>query len=176
MKRRLVVDLASPRVAWRIPPRAVQAIRDALGPGWDVLEVPAPATSDGDGGGGTPEALTAVRGAEIYLGYGVSAGVVQAARGTLKWAHTSTAGVGTSVPHVRGSGVVLTNSAGVHADPIADWTIAAIGYFARGLDRMREFQTEEHWAQPEITGLEIPVRSSASSGSASTGSGGSARR
>ncbi len=158
MTRRLVVDLASPRVAWRIPPPAVQAIRDALGAGWDVVQVEAPATSDGDGGSGTEAAAAAARGAEIYLGYGVSAGVAQAARGTLKWAHTSTAGVGTSVPHVLGTGVVLTNSAGVHADPIADWTIAAIGYFARGLDRMREFQAEEHWAQPEITGLEIPVR------------------
>src|SRR2546421_607503 len=156
--RRLVVDLASRRVAWRIPPLAVQAIRDALGAGWAVVQVEAPAMSDGDGGSGTEAALAAARGAEIYLGYGVSAGVVQAARGTLKWAHTSTAGVGASVPHVRGTGVVLTNSAGVHADPIADWTIAAIGYFARGLDRMREFQAEEHWAQPEITGLEIPVR------------------
>jgi len=81
--RRLVVDLASPRVAWRIPPRAVQAVRDALGPGWEAVQVQAPATSDGDGGSGTEAAAAAARGAEIYLGYGVSAGVVQAARGTL---------------------------------------------------------------------------------------------
>ena len=158
MTRRIVVDLASPRAAWRAPAAALQAIRDAVGGGWEVVEVSAPAVSDGDGGSGSPEAITAVRGAEIYLGYGVSAGVAQAARATLKWAHTSTAGVGSSVPHLRGTGVVLTNSAGVHADPIADWTIAAIGYFARGLDRMREFQAAEHWAQPEVAGLEISVR------------------
>jgi phosphoglycerate dehydrogenase-like enzyme len=156
--RRLVVDLASPRAAWRIPPAAVQAIRGALGPGWEVVEVQAPAASDGDGGAGTPEAMAAARGAEVYLGYGVPAGVVAAARGTLKWAHSGTAGVGASLPHLAGTGVVLTNSAAVHAEPIADWTIAAIGYFARGLDRMHEFQTAERWAQPVFAGLEIRVR------------------
>src|SRR5207249_3622635 len=94
VSRRLVVDLASPLTAWRIPLWVVQAIRAALGAGWDVVEVQAPAASDNDGGSGTPEATAAARGAEIYLGYGVPAGVVQAAHGTLKWAHSGTAGGG----------------------------------------------------------------------------------
>ena len=158
MIRRLVVDLASPRAAWRIPPAAVQAIRGALGSGWEVVEVQAPAASDGDGGAGTPDAMAAARGAEVYLGYGVPAGVVAAGRGTLKWAHSGTAGVGASLPHLAGTGIVLTNSAAVHAEPIGDWTIAAIGYFARGLDRMHEFQTARRWAQPVFAGLEIRVR------------------
>ena len=68
MTRRLVVDLASPRAAWRIPPATVQTIRAALGSGWEVVPVQAPAASDGDGGSGSPEAVAATRGAEIYLG------------------------------------------------------------------------------------------------------------
>jgi len=158
VSRRLVVDLASPLTAWRIPLWVVQAIRAALGAGWDVVEVQAPAASDNDGGSGTPEATAAARGAEIYLGYGVPAGVVQAAHGTLKWAHSGTAGVGATLPHVRGVGVVLTNSAAVHADPIADWVIAAIAYFARGLDRMREYQAAERWAKAEFSDFAIPLR------------------
>ena len=158
MSRRLVVDLASPRAAWRIPPPAVRRIRDALGAGWEVVEVGAPAGSDGDGGSGTPEAAAAARGAEIYLGYGVPAGVVAAGRGTLRWAHSGTAGIGASLPHLAGTGVVLTNSAMVHAEPIADWAIAVIGYFARGLDRMREFQAAGRWGRPEFTDLHVPVR------------------
>ncbi|HYL20560.1 MAG TPA: D-2-hydroxyacid dehydrogenase [Gemmatimonadales bacterium] len=158
MSRRLVVDLASPRAAWRIPPPAVQRIRDALGVGWEVVEVEAPAASDGDGGSGTPEAAAAARGAEIYLGYGVPAGVVAAGRGTLRWAHSGTAGIGASLPHLAGTGVVLTNSAAVHAEPIADWAIAAIGYFARGLDRMREFQAAGRWGRSDFTDLHVPVR------------------
>src|SRR5204862_6446002 len=69
-----------------------------------------------------------------------------------------TAGVGASLPHVAGSGIVLTNSAAVHAEPIADWTIAALAYFARGLDRMRAFQVAEHWASAELTALPVPFR------------------
>src|SRR5207245_1013941 len=156
--RRLVVDLASPRAAWRVPGTAVAAIRAALGRGWEVVEVAAPAASDNDGGSGTPEAAAAARGAEIYLGYGVPAGVVAAGRGTLRWAHSGTAGIGATLPHLAGSGIVLTNSAAVHAEPIADWAIAAIAYFARGLDRMREFQAIERWARAEFADRAVAVR------------------
>lgn len=156
--RRLVVDLASPRAVWRIPRARLVEIRNALGEGWDVAEVLAPAVSDGDGGSGSPEAIAATRGAEIYLGYGVPSGVAEAGKGTLRWAHTATAGVGSSLAHVSGSGVMLTNSAGVHADPMADWVIAAIGYFTRGLDRMVSAQRLGRWAKEDFTDGAIPMR------------------
>jgi len=156
--RRLVVDLQAPRAAWRAPAAAVRAIRDALGAGWEVVPVDAPAPSDSDGGSGSPESLVAARGAEIYLGYGVPGGVLTAAGGTLRWAHSGTAGVGASLPHLRGSGVTLTNSAGVHAEPMADWVVAAIAYFARGLDRMRAAQDAGQWAKDEFADLQVPVR------------------
>src|SRR5258706_13619796 len=95
------------------------------------MEVKAPAVSDGDGGSGSPEAVSAARGAEIYLGFGVPSGVAAAAKGTLRWAHSATAGIGASLTHMSGSGVLLTNSAGVHAEPMADWVVAAIRYFTR---------------------------------------------
>lgn len=158
MTRRLVVDLASPRAAWRIPPSSVAAIAAALGAGWAVSEITAPAASDGDGGAGSPESIAAARGAEIYLGYGVPPGVVAAARGTLRWVHTGTAGVGASLGHLRGTSILFTNSAGVHAEPIADWVIAAIAYFARGLDRMVEAQAQSRWAKDEFTDLGVPLR------------------
>jgi len=156
--RRLVVDLASPRAVWRIAAPTVAAIRAALGEGWEIEEVQAPAASDGDGGAGSPESIAATRGAEIYLGYGVPAGVVEAGRATLRWVHTGTAGVGSSLPQLRGTGIVLTNSAGVHAEPMADWVIAAIAYFARGLDRMVALQALGRWAKDEFTDLTLPVR------------------
>ncbi|HVH09594.1 MAG TPA: D-2-hydroxyacid dehydrogenase [Gemmatimonadales bacterium] len=158
MTRRVVIDLASPRPDWRIADTTVGAIGAALGPGWDVAWVRTPAESAGDGGSGSPEAVRAARGAEIYLGYGVPRAVVAAGRGTLQWVHTATAGVAASVAHLAGSGIVLTNSAGVHADPIADWTVAAIGYFTRGLDRMREYQAAARWATAELTAVPVQVR------------------
>ena len=153
-----MVDLASPRAVWRIAEPSVAAIRAALGTGWEVLEVQAPAASDGDGGSGSPESIAAIRGAEIYLGYGVTAGVVNAGRPTLRWVHTGSAGVGSSLPQLRGTEIVLTNSAGVHAEPMGDWVIAAIAYFARGLDRMLEAQALGRWAKDEFTDLTLPVR------------------
>jgi len=156
--RRLVIDLASPRAVWRIPRDRVVEITRALGQGWEVSEVKAPAMSDGDGAAGSPEAIAAARGAEVYLGYGVPSGVAAVGRDTLRWAHTATAGVGSSLAHLAGSGVVLTNSAGIHADPMADWVIAAIAYFARGLDRMVSAQRQGRWAKEDFTDGAIPMR------------------
>ncbi|MGH7644514.1 MAG: hypothetical protein ACREMR_02915, partial [Gemmatimonadales bacterium] len=158
MTRRLVVDLASPRAAWRVPDATVGAIRAALGPGWDVVVVDAPAISDGDGGPGTDEAAAAACGAEVYFGWGVPDRVVDGGRGTLRWAHSGSAGVGGILPRLDGTGIAFTNSAGVHAEPIADWVVAAIAYFARGLDWMLEAQRAGRWAKDEFTDRRHPVR------------------
>jgi phosphoglycerate dehydrogenase-like enzyme len=158
--RRLVIDLASPRAAWRIPKSRVTEIRDSLGGGWDVTEISAPAVSDGDGayGSGSPEAIAAARGAEIYVGYGLPKGVADAGRDTLRWVHSGTAGIGGSLPHVAGTRIVLTNSAGVHAEPMADWVIAAVGYFIRGIDRMVSAQRQGRWAKEDFTDGAVPMR------------------
>ena len=152
-----MVDLQSPRAAWRVPPQSVTTIRDALGQGWEVVNVAAPAASDGDGGSGSDESVRAARGAEIYLGFGVPRGVLEAGRGTLRWVHSGTAGVGSSLAHLRGTGVVLTNSAGIHAEPMADWVLSAITYFARGLDYQLAAQRRAHWAKGEFADLAVPL-------------------
>src|SRR5260370_29498499 len=101
--------------------------------------------------------MSAARGAEIYLGFGIPSGVAAAAKDTLRWAHSATAGVGSSLGHV-GTGVLLTNSAGVHAEPMADLVIAAIAYFTRGLDRMISAQRQSRWAKDDFTDGAIPMR------------------
>ncbi|HJQ66393.1 MAG TPA: hypothetical protein VJ816_08455, partial [Gemmatimonadales bacterium] len=80
MSRRLVLDLRTQRPVWRVPPDVVAAVQRAVGEGWEVVEVATPVSSDGDGGSGSPEAVTAARGAEVYLGFGVPPGVVEAGR------------------------------------------------------------------------------------------------
>ena len=158
MKRRLVIDLAATHAAWRITAQSVGAIRAALPGDWDVVELRAPTVSAGDGGGGSPEAIAAAKGAEVYLGFGVPSGVVEAGRGTLRWMHSGTAGVGSGLAALRGTGVLLTNSAGVHAEPMADWVIAAIGYFARGLDRAVQAQALGRWTKQEFEQQTVPMR------------------
>jgi phosphoglycerate dehydrogenase-like enzyme len=154
------VDLASPRAAWRIPQERVTEIGAALGSQWDVAVVEAPASSDGDGGSGSPQSIAAARGAEIYLGWGLPSGVAAAAQETLRWAHSGSAGVGSALDHLRGAGrnLVLTNSAGIHAEPMADWVIAVIAYFARGLDVMRDAQAAGRWDKDGFTDWSVPVR------------------
>lgn len=144
MTRRLVVDLAREGSAWKIPPASIQALREALGGGWEVV--------DGEG-----RAASVAHGAEIYFGYTLPSAVLDAARPTLRWVHSGMAGVSPSLPLLAGTGIVLTNSAGTHAEPIADWAIAGIAYFARSLDRMTEAQRQHRWTRPDFAAGAVPV-------------------
>jgi D-2-hydroxyacid dehydrogenase (NADP+) len=131
--RRAVVDLASPRPVWRVPDATVAAVRRAFGRGWEVESVGAFASSDGDGAAGSAEALAA-------------------AEGALRWAHSAAAGVGASItPEFRATGAVLTNSRGIHAEPIADWVIAALGFCLRGFHAAVRAQAEGRWAKDVFT-------------------------
>ena len=112
MTRRLVLDLRAQRPVWHVSPDVVAALRRALGTEWELVEVEAPVSSDGDGGVGSQEAITASRGAEIYAGFGIPVGVVTAGRGTLRWAHSCTAGIGASLTS-GADGRVRTSSLGL---------------------------------------------------------------
>ena len=153
--KRAVLDLASPRAAWRPPPDTVTSVREAFGAAWDVVTVAAPAPSDGDGAAGSSEAVAAAHGAEVYIGWGVPAAVADAARGTLRWAHSAAAGVGASItPALRATGATLTNSAAIYAEPIADWVLAAIAFCVRDFHRAVAAAHERRWAKDEYTDRE----------------------
>jgi phosphoglycerate dehydrogenase-like enzyme len=157
--RRVVVDLVSPRPLWSITPEAAAAIRRAFGRGFEVVEIHAATSSDGDGGTGSPEAAAAARGAEVYMGYGVPRPVALAAAGTLRWAHSAAAGVrATITPEFLATGAVLTNAKGLHAEPMADWAIAAIGFCLRGFHYAVQAQQERRWTKDEFTDGRVAVR------------------
>ncbi len=172
-KRRLVVDLSSQRPVWRPPAAFVQALTTAAGADWQVDVVAAPSDSDGDGSGGSPEAVAVVAGAEVYIGWGIAEAVIAAGRGTLRWLHTAAAGVGGSLTDaLRSSGAILTNSAGVHAEPIAEWVVATLLYFYRGMDVAQRAQTARRWAKDDFTGVPCTLRELAGSRVAVYGLGG----
>jgi len=157
--RRAVVDLASTRPVWSAPPAVIRGVRRAFGRGWRVVAVETPASSDGDGGVGSAAAVAAAVGAEVYLGWGTPRGVVAAAAGALRWAHTAAAGVGASItPEFRATGARLTNSRGVHAEPMADWVVTAIGYCLRGFHAAVAAQAERRWAKDAFTDGTVRVR------------------
>src|SRR5207247_10985716 len=121
----------------------------------NVVQVRAPAVAAVDCGVGGTDAIAAARGAEVYLGFGVPPDVVEAglAGGALRWMHSGTAGVGSGAARLQGTAVVLTNSAGGHAEPIADWVIAALGYFARSPDHAPRPQALGRWSKQEFEEL-----------------------
>lgn len=144
--RRAVLNLNDVRPVWAPDRATVDAIVAVFPPGWMVRVIDTPADGRGDGGGVAEEVVAAVAGAEVYIGFGVPAPVLRAAGATLRWAHTGTAGVGSLLyDEMRASDVVLTNSAGVHAAPIAETVFAMALHFARGLDHAVRAQASARW-------------------------------
>jgi phosphoglycerate dehydrogenase-like enzyme len=158
-KRRIVASLRERRPIWDAPAWVLEEIRAALPEEWEFTPLAFAADGTGDGGEVAAEVIDAVRGAEVWLGYGIPREVFFAARGTLRWAHSAAAGVGGSLyPEMVASDVMLTNSAGVHAEPIADTVLAMMLHFARGLDRAVRAQAERRWAKAEFEPADAPVR------------------
>ena len=91
-------------------------------------------------------------GVEVYLGWGVPAAVVRAAGSSLRWVHTAAAGVGGSLTaELAATGAVITNSRGTHAEPMADWSVAAIGFCARGFHAAVAAQNRGEWIKDAFT-------------------------
>ena len=164
--RRFVLNLRDERPLYSIPDWAVDEIRAALPEGWALTDVAEPVDGRGDGGGDTPGARAArdaVRGADVYVGFGVPADLFQAATegpdGRLRWAHTASAGVGGSLhAAMRASDVVLTNAAGIYAEPMADTVLAMILHFARGIDFAVRAQAARRWDKAPYDAEDMPLR------------------
>lgn len=148
LARKLVLDFHDERPRWAVTDEAADRIRHCLPGDWRFQRLDSPVTSRGDGGKWvSEEALDAVRDAEIYVGPGFPRELLLAAR-ELKWVHTGAAGVGSLMyPEMISADVVLTNSAGVHAIPVAETVLAMILHFARGLDFAVRSQARGAWDQ-----------------------------
>lgn len=171
--RRMVVDLNAQAPAWRIPAAAQAAILAAAPPDWNVQILKSPTVSDGDGGSApSSEALSAIADAEAYAGFGIQPALFRAAP-KLKWVHSAAAGVGAALfPEMLASPVLLTNSAGVHAVPMAEYVIAGVLHFFRGLDVAVANQANARWDRTLFVGEEPPVRELGGSRMLVVGTGG----
>jgi phosphoglycerate dehydrogenase-like enzyme len=104
-----------------------------------------------------------VREAEVYLGFGISAGLLKAAPG-LKWVHSGTAGVGGSLtPEMVQGPVMFTNSKGIHGPPMADTALAMMLYFGRGLDFAVTHGAQGRWNTEPFYGAGHPLTEMSSS-------------
>lgn len=155
----LVVDLAASSANWKLPPEGAERIRRAAPHGWEVAVVRSPTVSDGDGNSEpSAEAREAIAQAEVYFGFGLPRPLMQAAR-RLRWVHSAAAGVrGLLYAEMLESDVVLTNSAGIHAVPIAEHVLGGVIHLLRGFDRAVERQRARVWDKAPWTGAGTDVR------------------
>jgi glyoxylate/hydroxypyruvate reductase len=74
----------------------------------------------------------------------------------LRWIQTSSSGVGEWIRRLGlvESPVVVTNAAGMHARPLAEFAVFAMLYFAKRWPRMVEEQRAHHWERCAIDTLE----------------------
>lgn len=144
---------------WKLPPEGAERLRQAAPPGWELAFVQAPTVSDGDGNPNpSDEAVAKVARADAYLGFGLSRALFGAAR-RLRWVHSAAAGVrGLLYPEMIASDIVLTNSAGIHAVPIAEHVLGGVIHLLRGFDRAVERQRARVWDKSPWTGAGSDVR------------------
>ncbi len=157
--RLLVADLRAVAPRWAFPKWAEERLLAEAPPGWRIQIVTSSTLSDGDGGSGpSREVLAAIVDAEAYAGFGIAPELFRAGR-RLRWVHSAAAGVGSSLfPEMRESDVVLTNSAGVHAVPIAEHVVGGVLFLLRSFDLAVVQRAERRWDREPFVGSRSTVR------------------
>ena len=158
--RRFVIDMYSSRYPlWCVPEGDAERIGAALPPDWQMVRVREEADGSGDGvPRSTSSRREALRDAEVYCGFGIPRDVF-AASDRLRWVHSGAAGVGGSLyAEMLERDVVFTNSAGIHAVPVAEHALAMMFYFARGLDQVEASRRAGRpWDRDRIACTPSPV-------------------
>lgn len=157
--RLLVVDLRARASAWALPPEGAERLRAAAPAGWEIRFIEAPTVSDGDGGAApSAEVREAVAAAEVYFGFGMARALFAVAP-RLRWIHSASAGVGGLLfRELRESDVVVTNSAGVHAVPMAEYMLGGILFLLKSFDVAGERQRAGMWDKEAFAGSASTVR------------------
>lgn len=102
--------------------------------------------------------MEAITGAEVYFGFGIPRDLFIEAK-KLRWVHSAAAGVGSALhDEMRSSDVILTNSAGIHAVPIAEYAVAGILHFLRGFDVALDQQRHGTWDKAFFVATDAPLR------------------
>ena len=136
----------------------------------------APTISDGDGNDApSAEAMREIADADAYVGFGMPRALfVQAPR--VRWVHSAAAGVGSLLfQEMVESDVILTNSAGVHAVPMAEHVLGGILFLLRQLDVAVAQQRERCWDRQPFVGEDTRIRELSECGALIIGTGGIGR-
>ncbi|MEP0755364.1 D-2-hydroxyacid dehydrogenase [Trichocoleus sp. Lan] len=124
-----------------IPTEIASDIEPRLPPNLQVVRVDSEGNLDGDASD-----------AEVYFNWillkPTTLHKVLAAAPTLRWQHTPSAGVNHILtPTFLEREITLTNGAGVHAIPIAEFVLMFMLYHAKNLPQLQAFQAERNWGR-----------------------------
>ena len=140
----MLISIQQPVKAWQIPPDAVERLRQRF-PHITFTH----ATDDEARARGLADC-------DIAFTWIMSAAEVAAAR-RLKWVHTSAVAVETlALPDLFARGIIVSNSRGVQATPIAEHVFAVVLALVKQLPFVLEKQREHRWAQNDLTGDRLP--------------------
>ena len=65
----------------------------------------------------------------------------------LRWVQATSSGIGPWIEHLglAGSPLLITNAAGIHAQPLAEFVLLTALHFAKEMPRMTAWKAERHW-------------------------------
>jgi phosphoglycerate dehydrogenase-like enzyme len=141
---RVLISIQQPVNAWQIPVDGVERLRRQFP---DVTFVHA--TDDDSRARGLADC-------EVAYTWILSKSEVNRAP-RLRWVHTSAVAVETlALPELFARGIIVSNSRGVQATPIAEHVFAVLLALAKQLPFVLERQRAHDWAQNELVGERLP--------------------
>lgn len=141
---KVLISIQQPVKQWQVPAQGVAALR-ARFPHIEFVH----ATSDDDRARGLADCDVA------YTWILKAAEFAQASK--LRWVHTSAVAVETlCLPDLFARGVVVSNTRGVQAVPIAEHTMAVVLALSKQLPLVLDHQRNAHWAQNDFMGPHLP--------------------
>jgi glyoxylate/hydroxypyruvate reductase A len=65
----------------------------------------------------------------------------------LRWVQATSSGIGPLIEHlgIAGSPLIITNAAGIHAQPLAEFVLLCALHFAKEMPRLNTWKAERHW-------------------------------
>ncbi len=130
-----------------------QVVADAVQQRVAELGLPVEIVVAGDDGQMTGEVHDAAAYFRAFMS-GAGYARVLATAPQLRWIHTASAGVdGLLTDDLRQRGITLTNSAGVHAIPIAEWVLHALLMIVKRGRELIAAQAEQRWSDESFDEL-----------------------
>lgn len=140
----VLVSIQQPVRAWQIPPQAVETLRQRF-PHLTFVH----ATDD-------ETRLRALEEADVAFTWILNAAELARAR-KLRWVHSSAVAVETfCLPEMFERGIIVSNSRGIQAAPIAEHVMAVLLALSKQLPYVIDRQRERRWTQNDFVGDRLP--------------------